>query len=134
MAHAAGKPGDYPVKTRKIKRSTQSLWLLCATTNLGDVWLTQRPATGVWAGLYTQPLFNSEAELLVAVPAPKREQVRMEPAFVHVLTHKDLHLHACHVRLTGKQALGEGRWFSPQVWPTMGLPAPVRKLLEKTHL
>jgi len=129
-ARAAGNPGDYPVKTRKTKRSAQSLWLLCATTAQGDVWLAQRPATGVWAGLFTQPLFNSEAELLVAVPALKRQQVRMEPAFVHVLTHKDLHLHVCHLSLPRQTDLGDGQWFSPAQWPQLGLPAPVRKLLQ----
>ena len=134
VAHAAGKPGDYPVKTRKIKRSAQSLWLLCASTAQGDVWLAQRPASGVWAGLYTQPLFNSEADLLAAVPASCRQQVRLEPAFLHVLTHKDLHLHACHLQLSEAMVLGEGAWFSQQAWPVLGLPAPVRKLLEKTHI
>jgi len=130
VAFAGANPTDYPVKTRKTKRSAQSLWLLCATTAQGDVWLAQRPATGVWAGLYTQPLFSSEPELMAAVAPRYRQMVTMEPAFVHVLTHKDLHMHACHLRLTDKLAFGEGRWFSPSEWPGLGLPAPVRKLLQ----
>ncbi len=130
VAAAAANPLDYPVKTRKIKRSAQSLWLLCASTQDGDVWLNQRPSTGVWASLYTQPLFDSEKQLLQALPERLRHSVRLEPAFVHVLTHKDLHLHACHVLLPEKISLGEGGWFSAAQWPVMGLPAPVRKLLE----
>lgn len=129
VAAAAANPLDYPVKTRKIKRSAQSLWLLCASTQKGDVWLTQRPVRGVWASLYTQPLFDSEKHLLEAVPANLRHSVRMTPAFVHVLTHKDLHLHACHLVLPKKTALGEGAWYSAAQWPGMGLPAPVRQLL-----
>jgi A/G-specific adenine glycosylase len=129
-AFSAGNPGDYPVKTRRLKRTAQSLWLLCATTDQGDVWLAQRPATGIWADLYTQALFHSEAELMQAVPARYRQRVVIDPAFVHVLTHKDLHLHACHLRLSQQTKLGDGQWFSLTQWPQLGLPAPVRKLLQ----
>jgi A/G-specific adenine glycosylase len=80
--------------------------------------------------LFTQPLFDSEQQLLAVVPERLRHSVRVEPTFVHVLTHKDLHLHACHLVLPEKIALGEGGWFSAAQWPVMGLPAPVRKLLE----
>ena len=92
--------------------------------------MQQRPATGVWASLYTQPLFDSENQLLEVVPQNLRHLLKLAPDFVHVLTHKDLHLHACHVLLPNRVALGEGFWFSAAQWPSMGLPAPVRKLLE----
>jgi A/G-specific adenine glycosylase len=130
VAKARANPSNYPVKTRKIKRSSQSLWLLCATTTNGDVWLQQRPAKGVWASLYTQPLFDSENQLLEVVPQNLRHLLSLAPAVVHALTHKDLHLHACHVLLPERVAMGEGHWFSASEWPGMGLPAPVRKLLE----
>ena len=130
VALASGNPGDYPVKTRKLKRTAQSLWLLCATTAQGDVWLQQRPATGVWASLFTQPMFDSEAQLLAAVPLAFRSQVTCQTAFTHVLTHKDMHIHACHVCVPSRVDMGEGTWFKPAEWPTLGLPTPVRKLLE----
>ena len=129
VAFAGANPGDYPVKTRKIKRSSQSVWLLCASTSAGDVWLQQRPAKGVWASLFTQPLFESEEQLREAIPQQLRQQLRPEPAFVHVLTHKDLHLHPCYLVLPNKTAFGEGAWYSAAQWPVMGLPAPVRQLL-----
>ena len=129
VAFAEANPGDYPVKTRKIKRSSQSLWLLCVSTQAGEVCLQQRPAKGVWAGLYTQPLFDSAEQLLAVVPKHLHTQLRWEPAFVHVLTHKDLHLHTCYLALPKPMKLGEGVWCSAEQWPVMGLPAPVRQLL-----
>ncbi|MSQ64940.1 MAG: A/G-specific adenine glycosylase [Limnohabitans sp.] len=129
VAMAGANPSDYPVKIRKLKRAALSLWLLCASTPQGEAWLAQRPATGVWAGLYTQPLFESEMQLLQAVPPAWRQTVTPMPAFVHVLTHKDLHLLACHLSLPEKTTLGEGSWFTPAQWSALGLPAPVRKLL-----
>ena len=129
VAQAEQRPEHYPVKTRKVKRSAQSLWLLCAVTKEGDVWLQQRPAKGVWASLFTQVLFDSEEALQAAVPAKWRSKLQPEPAFVHVLTHKDLHLHAVHLKLEKPVSLGVGAWFEATQWPSLGLPAPVRKLL-----
>lgn len=124
-----GRPEHYPVKTRKLKRSAQSLWLLCATTDAGEVYLQQRPSKGVWGSLFTQPLFDSEEALRAALPVRLQKQLQFEPAFVHVLTHKDLHLHPVRLRLATDEKLGEGAWYSAQAWPAMGLPAPVRQLL-----
>jgi len=124
------RPAHYPVKTRKVKRSAQSLWLLCAVTQAGDACLQQRPAKGVWASLFTQVVFDSEQALQAAVPAQWRRHLQTDPAFVHVLTHKDLHLHAVHLRLEKTVPLGTGVWFDATQWPTLGMPAPVRKLLK----
>jgi len=132
VAFADANPGDYPVKTRKIKRSSQSLWLLCVATAAGEVWLQQRPPKGVWAGLFTQPLFDSAEQLLAVLPPGLHGRLRWAPAFVHVLTHKDLHLHACYLKLPEPVTLGEGAWYGADKWPVLGLPAPVRQLLAQT--
>ncbi|MES2972129.1 MAG: A/G-specific adenine glycosylase [Pseudomonadota bacterium] len=133
-AFAQGRPEDFPVKTRKLKRSSQSIWLLWAQTAAGAVWLGKRPAPGVWAGLYCLPLFDSYEALAQAVPAKHRGQMEDLPAFLHVLTHKDLHLHPVKVTLPqaawGGGIACEGAWFDAGAWPALGLPAPIRKLLQ----
>ena len=55
-ARVQGNPQHYPVRTRRLKRSSQSIWLLWAHTAQGEVWLEKRPTPGVWAGLYCLPL------------------------------------------------------------------------------
>jgi A/G-specific adenine glycosylase len=130
VAAREGEPERYPVKTRKLKRTSQSLWLLWAHTRDGAIWLRQRPTPGVWAGLYSLELFDSHAALVAAVPAAYRERLHELPAFRHVLTHKDLHLHPVQVQLPeGAKLSGEGGWHAAPAWPRLGLPAPVRKLL-----
>ena len=129
-ARQAGDPERYPVRSRALKRSSQSLWLLWAQGRAGAVWLARRPSPGVWGGLYCLPLFDSEAALRECLAPAAQEQLVCEPAFTHVLTHKDLHLHVCRVPLGHATLLGEGRWVSAQEWPGLGLPAPIRKLLE----
>lgn len=133
---AAAKSDDptrYPVRSRKLKRSSQAIWMLWAQSPTGEVWLARRPTPGVWAGLYCLALFDSELALRKALPPSALEHLQCEPAFIHVLTHKDLHLHACRVLLTSKLLSGDGRWVSAEEWPGLGLPAPIRKLLGRTE-
>ncbi|MBU0587659.1 MAG: A/G-specific adenine glycosylase [Gammaproteobacteria bacterium] len=131
VARAQGQPGLYPVRTRKLKRSSQSLWLLWAQTRDGAIWLSQRPTPGVWAGLYCFVLYDSREALEAAVPARSRSALQDEPVFIHVLTHKDLYLHPVKVRLPASAKLHmEGAWYTAEQLPRMGLPAPVKKLLQ----
>ena len=133
VAHAQGQVERYPVKTKKLKRTSEQLWLLHLVTQEGHVWLTQRPQQGVWAGLYCLPVFESFETLQAAIPAPYRAALTEGEPFKHVLTHKDMHLHPVLCTLPKVVApssySGEGRWFDKSAWPDLGLPAPIRKLL-----
>ncbi len=132
-ARREGEPERYPVKTRKLKRTSESLWMLQAIDASGRVWLEKRPEHGIWAGLYCLPVFDSRAALVAALP-PGSEGLRDAAPFLHVLTHKDLHLHPVTVQGDGALALSDrGRWVSALDWPGLGLPAPVRKLLSSSE-
>jgi A/G-specific adenine glycosylase len=128
QAKAQGEPLAYPVKTRKLKRSSATLWLLWAVNAQGQVWLQKRPDKGIWAGLFSLPVFDSEVDLLAAW-ASGRDPQYVAP-WKHVLTHRDLHLHP--VKMTGSaksSPTGEGQWVNADAWSAMGLPAPIRVLL-----
>ena len=130
QAKQQGKPLAYPVKTKKLKRTSATLWLLWAVNAKGQVWLQKRPDKGIWAGLFSLPVFDTEAQLLAAWP-----QGQAGPYIApwkHVLTHRDLHLHP--VRMTGSakdSPACEGQWVSAEAWPDLGLPAPIRTLLSE---
>ena len=134
---ASGEPENYPVKTRKLKRSAQALSLLWAQKPDGSVWLEKRPAIGIWGGLYCLPVFASDEELKSQLPESLDGRFEALPKFVHVLTHKDLHLSPWIAGFQADQAMPEtmvsqacpAAWFSPAAWPELGLPAPIRKLL-----
>jgi A/G-specific adenine glycosylase len=131
VAREQGRPETYPVKTKKLKRSAQSLWLLWATSSRGAVCLTQRPTPGVWAGLYCFPLFDDRDALLAHVPASFHAALQDQPAFVHVLTHKDLHLHVVQLAVPeARLALLDAVWLGMDACLALGLPAPIRKLLQ----
>ncbi|MFD0669260.1 A/G-specific adenine glycosylase [Ramlibacter sp. MAHUQ-53] len=130
-AQRAGEPERYPVRKRKLKRTAQSLWLLQARRGDGAVWLEKRPQTGVWAGLYCLPVFDSAQALESVLPQVPLERLEPLEPFVHVLTHKDLHLHPVVAQLDADAPAVEGGWFGAGEWPGLGLPAPIRKLLEQ---
>jgi A/G-specific adenine glycosylase len=131
VANGAGNPQHYPVRTRKLKRSAHSHWLLWMQTADGAVWLAKRPTPGVWAGLYCLPVFEDEEALRAAVPAQWQSHLHPVTVFKHVLTHKDLHLHPWRLSLPDAAlCLPEGSWVKADEWPSLGLPAPIRKLLE----
>jgi A/G-specific adenine glycosylase len=132
IAAKAGDPQRYPVRTRTLKRSTQAIWLLWVQSADGAVWLDKRPTPGVWAGLHCLPLFDSEETLMAQVPAALRPSLDTMPVFTHVLTHKDLFLHTWRLVVPQRSGgWGAGRWVDSQEWPQVGLPAPIRKLLQQ---
>ncbi|WP_428425750.1 A/G-specific adenine glycosylase [Methylibium sp.] len=131
VAQREGMPQAYPVKTRKLKRTRREHWWLWLE-HAGAVWLQQRPATGVWAGLWSLPLLDDEAALDAVT---RRLQVHAEPQPVieHALTHFDWTLHPRRAVLGSaaavEAALGPGRWTALDALDTVGLPAPLKKLL-----
>ncbi len=132
-ARIEGAPERYPVKTRKLRRSAESWWLLQASDSRGRIWLEKRPSRGIWAGLYAMPVYADRAALLEALPSRLRDAAQDGAVFKHVLTHKDLHLHPVRVEFGKARSLTpSGQWFGQSQWSSLGLPAPVRRLLEQS--
>lgn len=131
VARREGRPEAYPVKTRKLKRTRREHWWLWLE-HAGAVWLQQRPATGVWAGLWSLPLLDDEAALGAMVQR-WRVPVEPQPLIEHALTHFDWTLHPRRAVLDSAEgveaALGPGRWIALDALDTVGLPAPLKKLL-----
>lgn len=132
-ARASGRMTDYPVRTRKLKRSRRENWCLWLQT-ADAVWLQQRPDSGIWAGLWSLPLFD-DAEALRAAAGAAAVRLVALPGFVHVLTHLDWTLHPHRLDLATPEAgvvaagLGDGRWWPLDQLDRIGLPAPFSRLL-----
>jgi len=106
------------------------------------VWLQQMPDKGVWAGLWTAPLLDSEADLADVLGDKLLALVELQPRLKHVLTHLDWYLHPRRLELEDDakavQALQRmltareqsGRWVPLAELSNWGLPAPLRRLLQ----
>ena len=135
LAFRQCEPERYPVKSRKLTRKAEAWWLLLLRDPSGRVWLERRPTKGIWAGLYSLPTYLSESALLghpaVASAFTGGINCTALPAFLHVLTHRDLHLNPVIVDVyAADETSPEAGWYSREQWNVMGLPAPIRKLLD----
>jgi A/G-specific adenine glycosylase len=137
-ARAAGDPERYPVKRRQVKRgSREHVWLWLA--HRGRIWLVPRPPTGIWAGLWSLPEFDSP-ESFDAASGDWPGEPEPLPSFVHTLTHLDWTLHPLRWTLPARlsaaalaaivAAWPDGRWLERDRALALGLPAPLRRLLD----
>lgn len=128
-------PAARPRKSTPV-RSTRMLLL---EDSQGRVLLQRRPPTGVWAELWSLPEASIDADLASALAALRVQvdgDAQALPGFRHTFSH--YHLDISPLRWRGVQmrdGTAEARrdWFAAQQLPALGLPAPVRRLLEE-HL
>ncbi len=137
-----GTQSRYPVKTRRLVRGRREhVWLWLAWR--GRIRLVDRPATGVWAGLWSLPEFV-DAEAFDRATAAWPGAPEPLPAVRHALTHFDWTLRPVRWTLAPTtpsatvaviaDSLGPGRWCTLDEALAGPLPAPLRKLLTGTWL
>jgi len=78
------------------------------------IWLTRRPSSGIWAGLWTPPITELD------------EPPAQEPTHVHLLTHRRLHLYGEDLET---EPYGNGQWASDIT--KFALPTGIHRLLER---
>lgn len=137
-ALAQEKVASLPFKQKTIKRTSHRLYLWWVTNHQDQVFWLQRPMKGIWAELYCLPVWESptEADFLAQIPAAWHQQCEFLDPMQHVLTHKDLQLIFVKTSLT-KANLShwpttlEGKWLAFNEWQNLGIPAPVRKIMQQ---
>jgi A/G-specific adenine glycosylase len=144
QAAKEGVPENYPVKTRKPTRGCrESVWLLLSWHQ--KLCLVQRPQSGVWAGLWSLPEY-AERHSLQSISKDWPGTSQTLASLTHQLTHLSWTLHPLHWRLPDALHQDElkdivqqctahaetpSRWLSQPEAFSLGIPAPLRKLLEQ---
>ena len=127
---------EMPAKPGKPRRSQAwvLLWAQSTQSDADAIWLERRSTSGIWPGLWCLPQFdNHEQALWRAAQLGTLVEHFARPASRHDLTHLDLQLEPLLVRMRPTLAVheaGGGAWFSLTSALALGLPAPVRKLLQ----
>lgn len=155
-AHQAGQETAFPLRTRRLTRRTEAWWWPVVVDAAGRVLLQQRPATGIWAGLWCPPMLPAAADVepwLQHAGFAGAEPVWGE-VIAHALTHREWRLHPVVLRLDVAQASlpvcapwpagsrvpdvvdvaalkdrPNHEWRTVDEWSRAALPAPVRVLL-----
>jgi A/G-specific adenine glycosylase len=135
VAHRDGLTAALP--TRKPARAlpTRSTVMLVLRDRRGRVLFERRAPTGVWAGLWSLPEARDADAARDEIAA--RHGARLElparplPAFSHGFTHFRLDVQPLQFDLDAHAiADADGlRWLLPAEAATLGLPAPVRRLI-----
>lgn len=133
-AYLNGNPTDYPHKKPRKTIPTRHTTMLLIENAQHEVMLQQRPASGIWGGLWGLPECDSENieqwcedHLFMKV----RQRTHGEP-LKHTFSHFHLQIQPVYLTLlrhTGIMDSGTSLWYNTQQPANVGLAAPVKKLL-----
>jgi A/G-specific adenine glycosylase len=136
QAALRGEPQLYPgKKPRKALPEKQSFWLLLQHQD--KVLLTQRPATGLWGGLFGFPDFTSAAQRENYLLQHNFRIASAEPlaGFRHTFSHFHLWIQPLQVNLKQLpdvvQEQSAATWFTIDAIPQVGLSAPAKLLFQQ---
>ena len=138
-AFQQGNMTDYPTSKKRKTLPVKTTTMLVLQNNVGEILLRQRPPSGIWGSLWSLPEFQEssldklsswcESELGLSINVP---QVQTE--FRHTFSH--FHLDILPVvaqakALANRVMEADNRvWYNTQQPETLGLPAPVVKILK----
>jgi A/G-specific adenine glycosylase len=137
VARRTGRQHELPSPKQARARRLREVFMLAAVREDGDVLLERRPERGVWGGLWCLPEFASEAEAAYhaqqTLQGPPARLMPLEPV-EHAFTHFDLLITPLLARCSGSASVPDparARWYRAREPAKLGLPAPIRLLLER---
>lgn len=123
---------QFPTPKPKRKNPVRNLYMLILVNANHRILLEKRPPTGIWGGLWSLP----EAETIesfstgLAFSSPKEMQV-----YIHRFTHYTLEITPVVAQYSGSgrqiASSGEQRWCDYREFADMGLPTPIKRILEQ---
>ncbi|QTF09626.1 A/G-specific adenine glycosylase [Brenneria izadpanahii] len=140
VAYANSSWTQYPGKKPKQTLPEKTSWFLLLQQG-EKIWLQQRPAVGLWGGLFCFPQFNerSELELWLRQRGLNAEGLQQLVAFRHTFSHFHLDIVPLWLAVSPLDIAqkgscmddGPGLWYNLAQPPSVGLGAPVERLLRE---
>jgi A/G-specific adenine glycosylase len=116
---------------RRTRRAVpeRSCVMLLLRDGADRILMERRPSTGIWGGLWSLPECADEAE---AARLSGAEALEPLPRFAHQFTHFRLNVTPVVASARAPQVRDDARrWIARDEAATLGLPTPVRKLLQR---
>ncbi|QHA88046.1 A/G-specific adenine glycosylase [Serratia rhizosphaerae] len=135
IAYANHSWANYPGKKPKQTLPEKTAYFLLLQQG-ERVWLQQRPTVGLWGGLFCFPQFavRQEMELWLQQRGLNAEHAQQLTAFRHTFSHFHLDIVPMWLPLDGAGGAmdeGDGLWYNLAQPPSVGLAAPVERLLQQ---
>jgi A/G-specific adenine glycosylase len=134
VARIQGRQGELPAGKRRRASRTQRHAVMLIARRESAVLLVQRPAVGIWGGLWCLPEF-ADREAAAAFALREFGQPRLEaselPEIEHSFTHFDLVISPILVRCDAEAGVRDAQalWYDLANPARVGLPAPIKALL-----
>lgn len=135
-AYALDRVKEFPFSKPKKEKPIKSTRMLMLEWD-NRILLKQQPASGIWGGLWIFPMME------VAQPMMEHELLNHEiqsihegGVFRHTFSHYHLDIHPVHIKLAKPMdMIGESKqlWYNLKQPDSVGLAAPVKKLLESLN-
>ncbi|NLQ18072.1 A/G-specific adenine glycosylase [Marinomonas sp. M1K-6] len=140
QARRTQDPTQFPIrKPKKAAKPEKSIQLLVLVNLQGQLLLEKRPSTGIWGGLWSLPELALDESIVLHTEQRFATQVKrvipLSP-FRHTFSHYHLDIVPSQIQVAAVNGVMEGdkyQWFSPQDAMALGLPAPVRSILEQIN-
>ncbi len=132
-----GTPENYPGKKPKKIIPVKALQFLILQDGLGNALLEQRPSIGIWGGLWSFPELshNEDPSRFCSDRFGRVIACELSPSFRHTFSHYHLDITPVHITIEplNRHIADNDRhqWLTYRQWQTLGLPAPVKKLLDQ---
>ena len=131
VAHRDGRVERLPERKPARALPTRKTVMLLLRDRSGRILLERRPPTGVWALLWSLP----EAENDAAARHHLGKSIRLHALapFTHTFSHYRLDITPMTGIATATRGVADAPgqcWLHPREAAALGLPAPVRKLIE----
>jgi A/G-specific adenine glycosylase len=138
VAHREGRTAELPTPRPTRVVPTRATVMLVLRNTEGRVLLQRRGPQGVWSGLWSLPeATDPQAAWRLAQGHARFDDAQPLAPFVHVFSHYRLAIEPLLFdEATAHPAIADNpdlHWYARDEWPNLGLPAPVRSLLETLH-
>ncbi len=133
-AYAFSRVKDFPFSKPKKDKPVRSTRMIIIEHE-GEILLRQQPSSGLWGGLWIFPQQDLQDDVLAHPQLQNCEvkKVQASDAFRHTFSHYHLDIHPVRVTIKAKiDQIGEASilWYNLKQPASVGLAAPVKKLLE----
>jgi A/G-specific adenine glycosylase len=135
QALAQDKVSALPTRKPKKDLPEKQVWTLLLTDHQQNVQLYQRPHKGIWGGLWSLPEFASLEDLENHLALLGTTNFQPLPEVKHAFSHYKLTLHPYRVSLPANhgyiQETTRLKWYASQQIDTIGLPSPIKQILQQ---
>jgi len=137
-AHARDEQRLYPGSKPKKTKPEKTTWMVILEDSQGRILLQRRPPSGIWGGLWSLPELDPAYEPEELPDACEQafgydcSQPELTSSFRHTFSHYHLHIQPARLSVVNTARVaddGSYQWIHRDQALNLGLPAPIRKLL-----